>query len=148
LNLRPTILEDLTLDQAIIQQLHRFETQTGLKTDFALEGYPSPLQPYIEQNLYRITQEAVTNVGRHARASRVSITLTFQPKSVSLTIVDNGIGLNGIGSLEDGRAGLSDNNKERFGIVGIKERVGLMRGKVIFETPVSGGTKIIAVIPK
>lgn len=142
LNLRPTILENLTLDRAIAQHLQRFEKQSALQTDFILEGYPSPLQPIVEQNLYRITQEALTNVKRHAQAQSVMIHLAFDAESVTLTISDDGVGLNG----QSHQA--NDKTKGGFGLLGIQERVNLMSGNVTFETIKPSGTQIKVVIPK
>ena len=137
LNLRPTPLEDVTLDQAVAQHLQRFETEGGLKSSFILEGYPSPLTPEIEQNLFRIAQEALTNVGRHAQATQVTVKLGYDAKKVTLAITDNGVGLNG----RNGR-------RTGFGLIGIQERVNLMKGQLTFETPAAGGTHIQVVIPK
>jgi len=151
LNLRPTLLEDLTLDRAIAQQLHRFEAERSLKTDFVLEGYPSPLASNTEQNLYRIIQEALTNVSRHANATCVQVALSFGPKTVTLTISDDGIGLNGTNGQSTWRKdnGISaGNTRSGFGLIGIQERVKLMQGNLTFVAPVTGGTQIKVVIPK
>ncbi len=145
LNLRPTVLENLTLDQAITQHLQRFETAGGLKTNFLLDGYPSPLTPETEQNLYRITQEALTNAGRYAEATQVTVNLTFAPKQVTLTITDDGVGLNGHNGQQPHRNG---NQNEGFGLRGIRERVEIMHGQLTFTTPANGGTKIQVVVPK
>ena len=144
LNLRPTILENLTLDEAIAQHLHRFEKRNGIKTDLTVEGYPRPLEPNIKQNLYRITQEALTNVKRHAQATSVTVGLTFDSTTVTLMINDDGIGLSKQSLLE----ATSDKNKGGFGLVAIRERVQLMKGQVRFEMPERGGTQIKVVIPK
>lgn len=152
-NLRPTVLESLTLDQAIAQQVHRFKNETGLDGKFTLEGYPLGLDVDTEQNLYRIAQEAMTNIKRHAQATKIAVTLAFEPKTVTLTIADNGIGLEK--SNQQKEAAQSHNGSDRypvrttgFGLVGIRERVGLMNGQVYFESPDDGGTQIKVVISK
>ena len=149
LNLRPTMLESLTLHQAISQQVDRFAKAYEIKADFNLVGFPSPLQAEIEQNLYHITQEALTNIGRHAQASEVFVNLSFDDKRVLLTVTDDGVGMNGT----NGKNALSGGNivtleKGGFGLVGIQERVKLMGGRVTFATPTVGGTQIKVVIPK
>lgn len=148
LNLRPTALENHTLDRAIARDVQRFQEKTGIQAGFVLEGYPSLLNPEVEQNLYRITQEALTNVSRHARANRVAVSLSFEPGAVILTITDNGIGLNG----QDGGNGRhrtpAKEAKRGFGLVGIQERVRLMNGQVKFNSPPGGGTQIKVVIPR
>lgn len=143
LNLRPTELENHTLDEAIARQVSRFEAETGINTRFVIEGYPSPLQPRIEKNFYRISQEALTNVSRHAQASHVTVTLAFQPNSVTLTIADDGIGLNG--QLNPER--LAESTNGHFGLLGIQERATLMHGRAYFESQPAGGTTVRVVIP-
>ncbi len=140
LNLRPTTLEHHTLDEAIARHTAHFEAKTGIKTRFVIEGYPSPLDPAVEKNLYRITQEALANVWQHAEASQVSVTLAFQPDAVNLTITDDGKGLNGH------RARLGQPNGH-FGLLGIRERAGMINGQAIIKSPKVGGTTIEVVIP-
>jgi signal transduction histidine kinase len=160
-NLRPTALEHHTLDRVLAHDVQRFEKESGIRAEFVLEGYPSLLHPDVEQNLYRITQEALTNIRRHAQANRVNVTLSFEPGIVALSIIDDGIGLNGRGSGsepvisgrtrngQDGRTGrLADLSTGGFGLVGIRERVHLMNGKIAIESPSTGGTRIKVVIPK
>lgn len=145
LNLRPTVLENLPLDQAIARQVQRFGSEHRLKTSFILEGYPRPLNPEAEQHLYRIAQEGLTNVSRHAQAKRVIVVLNYTPQAVTLTIRDDGIGLNGHAEQAMGANG---NGSHGFGLVSIQQRAGLMQGQVMFSTPDSGGTEIKVVIPK
>lgn len=144
LNLRPTVLENLTLDQAIAQQVARFGRESGLQADFILTGYPVTLKPDIGQNLYRIAQEALFNVKRHAQATRVTVTLTFETHDIQLVITDDGIGLTKKSPVTNGAGALNGG----FGLVGIKERVNLLGGQIIFETPDIGGTQIKVTIPK
>ncbi|HMQ52361.1 MAG TPA: GAF domain-containing protein, partial [Anaerolineae bacterium] len=145
-NLRPTILEELHLDEAIARQIERFQVETGLKADFLLDGYPAPLTPDVEQNLYRITQEALTNVQRHAHASSVWVALSYQPQQVSLRIVDDGCGLKQASSNGGGATG--PHKSGHFGLVGIQERARLMGGLASFESPPAGGTQIKVEIPR
>jgi signal transduction histidine kinase len=145
LNLRPTVLENLPLDQAIARQVQRFGSEHRLKANFILEGYPSPLNPEAEQHLYRIAQEGLTNVSRHAQAKRVIVVLSYTPQAVTLTIRDDGVGLNG---QAEHALQASGNGAHGFGLVSIQQRVGLMQGQVMFSTPDSGGAEIKVVIPK
>lgn len=148
LNLRPGILENLTLDQALAQHVQQFAAETGLEATFHVKGYPSSLEVSTEHNLYRIAQEALTNVKRHAQARRVAVGLTFARHSVALTITDDGRGLdparrqqlaaNGHGDLLDQSHG--------WGLRGIQERVSQIGGQVTFETPDGGGVQIKVVV--
>jgi signal transduction histidine kinase len=160
LNLRPTALEHHTLDKVIAQEVERFDKDSGIKADFILEGYPSLLPATTEQNLYRITQEALTNIRRHAEASNTTVTLSFESGRVALTITDDGVGLNGseFGGEQAFSKGTTDGQNGPvavvnlptggFGLVGIQERVNLMKGQVTIESPPTGGTQIKVVIPK
>jgi signal transduction histidine kinase len=148
LNLRPTVLENHTLDQIMAREVQRLAQTSGLKADFILEGYPSPLSPEIEQNLYRISQEALTNISRHARASRVVVCLVFESKTVTLTITDDGIGLNREGDQLPPGAALNSGSNGGFGLVSIKERVSLMKGQLRLTSPPAGGMQIKVVIPR
>lgn len=148
LNLRPTVLENLPLDQALAQQIRRFGAEYRLKANFILEGYPSPLNPEIEQHLYRITQEALTNVARHAQAKKVIVALIFTPQAVTLTIRDDGIGLNGHAPGSAQANGGDSAARQGFGLVSIQQRAGLMHGQVAFETPEAGGAEIKVVVPR
>jgi signal transduction histidine kinase len=148
LNLRPTVLENLPLDQAIAKQVQRFGSEYRLKVNFILEGYPSPLNSEVAQHLYRVTQEALTNVGRHAQAKNVTVTLSFSPQAVTLTITDDGIGLNGQMANAAQITGNGSIPKQGFGLVSMQQRAGLMQGQVTFETPETGGTQIKVVIPR
>ena len=147
LNLRPTGLETQALDQALAQHLKQVKARSKLKTNFEVEGYPRPLDLDVRQHLYRITQEALTNVTRHAKATQVNVTLVFAAKMVILKISDDGIGLNGRNGPTNGRNG-GEQLQGGFGLVGIQERVNLMKGEVTFDAPKNGGTCIRVVIPK
>ncbi|HMR68253.1 MAG TPA: sensor histidine kinase, partial [Anaerolineae bacterium] len=144
LNLRPGILEALTIDRALAQHLENFAAETGLKTEFKVSGYPSRLDIRTEHNLFRIAQEALTNVKRHARAKQVTVALEYNRASVSLTIADDGIGLNGAHLA----ATNGHNETHGFGLVGIHERVHQIGGRVSFTPPATGGTQIKVVVDK
>ncbi len=144
LNLRPIELEALPLHQAIAQQVKRIAKADNLQSQFEVEGYPSPLKSDVEQHLYRITQEALTNIKRHAQATKVGVKLTFEPQSVTLAITDNGVGLNGTDSASRDQ----DKLEGGFGLVGIQERVRLIGGQVTIDSSAVAGTEIKVVIPK
>ncbi|MEW5959565.1 MAG: GAF domain-containing sensor histidine kinase, partial [Chloroflexota bacterium] len=152
LNLRPKVLDLHTLDRVIAQEVRRFEHESGVKADFILQGYPVPLNPEVEQNLYRITQESLTNVKRHAQAAHVTVSLTFEPKTVVLTITDDGIGFSrrrsANGPINRPAGSNFSGDGGGFGLVGIQERVNLMQGNMVIETPSIGGTCIKVEIPK
>jgi signal transduction histidine kinase len=90
----------------------------------------------IETALYRIIQEALTNVVKHAHASRVSIVLARRGNAVSAVFEDNGRGFDVDSSPEDG-----------LGLLGMRERLALIDGRLEVESSEGGGTTIVAVVP-
>lgn len=98
-------------------------------------GYPD-IAPPVDLAAYRIVQESLTNVVKHARASRVSVVLSRQPTSVIAVVEDDGVGLD-TGSAHDGGLGL----------VGMRERMALLGGRLTLETTPDGGTTLHAEVP-
>ncbi len=137
-NLRPTPLESLSLFQALSQEAARINEQDGLRVDLSLFGEERRLPPNVELNLFRIAQEALTNVQRHARARAATVLLGFDNASVSLVVSDDGIGLNGANDAER-RAGL--------GLVGMRERAHLLGGELNIESQIGLGTRIAVKVP-
>ena len=88
----------------------------------------------METALYRLVQEALTNVVKHSRASHVSISLVRKAKSVSAVIEDDGIGF-------------TEPSGERLGLIGMRERVGLLDGRLEVESRSGHGTTIVAEVP-
>ncbi|VVD89525.1 transmembrane sensor histidine kinase transcription regulator protein [Pandoraea eparura] len=90
--LRPAMLDDLGLAAAIDQLAREFGSHAGLPVEMQVEGDAPVLDDNIKTMLYRIAQEALTNIERHAHASRVSILLRFKPDGIHLSIADDGRG--------------------------------------------------------
>jgi signal transduction histidine kinase len=107
----------------------------GLQTELVVHGEPRDLPPGIDLSAYRIVQEALTNVLRHARASRAIVTLAYAPDLLDVTVEDNGIGVtNGGGS--------------GHGLVGMRERVALFGGRLDTTPGRTGrGYQVHAVLP-
>jgi len=109
-------------------------TQAGIVTEFSVKGESFTLQNPVEYALYRIAQEALTNVRKHARASRVDVVLDYsQDGVIGLEIADNGVGT----AVADGG----------FGLLGIRERVQLLNGKCDIQTAPSEGFKLTVTVP-
>jgi signal transduction histidine kinase len=135
--LRPSVLDTLGLAAAIEWLGEDFQRRTATRCRVTLSAAPHAVVPEIATHLFRICQELLTNVARHARASRVDITLADIDGSLVLEVADNGQGLRK-GALEGASLGL----------LGIRERVRRMGGKVDIETvPVVAGTRIHIVVP-
>jgi two-component system sensor histidine kinase UhpB len=140
-DLRPSVLEDLGL----VPALHRLaEGDSGLgeaAVDFRVVGAPVKLAPDMELSLFRIAQEALSNVRRHAEASRVAMELGFREDEVILSVEDDGVGFQAVTDLTDLV------NEGHFGLMGIRERVDLYDGSLSIESGSVGGTRTLVRLP-
>jgi PAS domain S-box-containing protein len=139
LELRPTALDDLGLYLALVNYVEVWSENSGTAVDFQSTGLqaerlPSPL----ETALYRVVQEALTNILKHARARRVSLILHRSPDQVSAVIEDDGHGF-------DTEAGLRAAG--RLGLLGMQERLALVGGTLTVESTPANGTTVFARIP-
>ncbi len=134
--LRPTILDDFGLQASLRWLCDRFKQRTSI--DVALEAdLDVRLADETETHLFRIVQEALTNVARHAAATRVEVTLRREGGKVSLRVADNGKGL-----AEDVMRA-----SRGLGIVGMRARARSIGGELKVQTPGSGGVEILASFP-
>lgn len=131
--LRPIYLEDLGLVTAL-EMLAR-ETKT-IQVDFSRTGNEQRLKPDVELALYRIAQEALSNVSRHAKASRAAININFSNHEVKLEISDDGVGFTAPASPTDFAP------SGHFGLLGIKERCELIRAKFEVKSKTGDGTQV------
>ena len=91
----------------------------------------------VETALYRVVQEALTNVARHAQATRVDVVLERRGDQVIVLIEDDGVGFDARAAIQSGRLGL----------VGIRERVGMLGGTLAIESTVGAGTTVLVEVP-
>lgn len=134
-DLRPTYLDELGLIPAL-ETLAR-EAQAS----FHMQGAEQRLDAEHELVLFRITQEALRNVSKHARATQVDVTLAFDPDEVTVTVEDNGQGFDAP-ELPNMYA-----QQGHFGLMGMQERAQLFGGKVYVKSERSKGTKVVAYVP-
>lgn len=132
LDLRAAPLEGRTLRQA----LQELAQQCTVPVDLQITGGERPLSPRIEISLYRIAQEGLNNISQHAQAEQILLTLITTPTQVTLTIRDDGIGFD--------VAAVPHN---RFGLIGMNERVKLLGGFLQIESEPGAGTQIEVEIP-
>lgn len=132
-NLRPSPLEDKKLVDAIRQELDRLAEEASWKTDFRLVGEAPALPGEIENGLYRIVQEVLNNVRKHAEASRVELSLSFDGDTIKLRIMDNGVGF-------DPATVHSASVDGGFGLLGLQERARLLGGSLKIESARGQGT--------
>jgi signal transduction histidine kinase len=135
-DLRPHVL-DLGLTAAVDWQIAEFQRRTGLACALVSHHHDLHVSDRCATTLFRILQESLTNVSRHARATRVRVELAVDPESISMTISDNGIGLSTTGGQKPGS----------FGLVGIEERVRILGGKCIITSSAGAGTTVHISIP-
>ncbi len=138
LDLRAAPLEGRSLAEALRSLVEQMQEEAGETLAFELDltGAHRPLAPRFEIGLYRIAQEALQNVGRHAAARRVSIRLVTTPAEARLLVQDDGQGFDAENVPDD-----------RFGIIGMNERAFLLGGKFGLQTEAGGGTRITVRIP-
>jgi signal transduction histidine kinase len=139
--IRPTSLDDLGLQTAVEQFLEELRERSGLAVDLYLTLKGRRLSSETETTLYRILQEAVTNVVKHAGATRVSVILEAGEEDARLIVEDNGRGFD---PEEPGR-----NNKPstRLGLLGVRERLALVNGRLEIESGYGRGTTLIVTVP-
>ncbi len=134
-DLRPTYLDELGL----IPALETVAREGNAR--FAIKGEEKRLDAERELVLFRITQEALRNAGKHARATEVEVVLAFDANEVTVTIQDNGVGFDAPESSNAyARAG-------HFGLMGMQERAQLFGGNVYVKSERGKGTKVVAYVP-
>jgi signal transduction histidine kinase len=137
LQLHPSILEDLGLNSALSELCEEFSTRTGIIATCEQETSPEAMPMEVASCLYRIAQEALHNISKHARASRVRLMLTGSPQGVGLRIHDDGAGFD----LKAGRW------QHGVGIVSMKERVRLVQGEFSIHSEPARGTTVSVFVP-
>lgn len=134
--LRPKALDDFGLFPALERLGEAWTEQSGIAVDVQANLDSVRLPPEVETALYRIVQEALTNVAKHAGASRVSVVVTRREGAVMAVVEDDGRGFEAGGASEGG-----------LGLVGMKERVGLLGGRLAIESTEGAGTTVVAEVP-
>ncbi|GAA4935028.1 sensor histidine kinase [Actinoplanes utahensis] len=132
--LRPGPLRDVRLGEAIGHTVQTWSDQYGVSATFTVTGTPSPLHSACEVTLLRAAQEALSNVGRHASAGRVHVTLSYMEDVIALDVHDDGIGF----SPADARG---------FGLTALRQRAGALAGSVEIESRPGAGTTVSVTVP-
>ncbi len=141
-SLRPPTIDSLGLNAAIQSFAQDWSKRSGIKIKLDLDPEIGRISEVIELSIYRIVQEGLNNIYRHASANRADITLErISPRALMISIEDNGEGL-------DESVSLSNLSKEgHYGLVGIEERITLLGGRLRFQNKSEGGLLIQAEIP-
>jgi signal transduction histidine kinase len=134
--LRPKVLDDFGLVPALERLTETFADQTGIAVRFESGLGAERLPAEVETALYRIVQESLTNIVKHAHARTISIALTRKPGAVAVVVEDDGQGFDPTDVRDGG-----------YGLEGMRERVGLLDGRLQVESGEGAGTTLVAEVP-
>jgi signal transduction histidine kinase len=132
--LRPAVLDEQGLEAALRNQARAFEAANGVACDVH-SALQARLAPELETVLYRVTQESLTNIGKHAHASRVTVSLASEQDGVRLRIQDDGVGFDPLAA----RGLVADGH---FGLAGMRERVEMVGGRLVVDSTPGEGTTV------
>ncbi|WP_338758673.1 cache domain-containing protein [Massilia sp. METH4] len=138
-NLRPAVLDDIGLAPALAHLAEEFQHNSGMPVQFAAEGSTERLPEVANTVLFRIAQEALTNIERHAHAGRIAITLAGGADGVTLAIADDGVGFDA--------AGIAQHPKRGIGLRNMMERMEAIGGRLELDSS-PGGTTVRAHVNK
>ncbi len=141
-DLRPAVLDDLGLVPALRGQIQSFEERSGVHADLVIEGFVQRMSTDLETIIFRIVQEALTNISKHAAADSASVTLAFEAENLRLRIRDDGRGFDTSEIL-----GSTPADQQAWGILGMQERVALAGGTWEITSAPGEGTVIEIEIP-
>lgn len=136
--LRPDLLEGQPLSAALQRRADRWSAATGIVAVVRTTGEPLPLHPDAETALLRAAEEALANVAKHARATRVTLTLSWLEDAVSVDVDDDGVGFAAVP-----RPGVQGG----FGLTGLRERLTAVGGRLEVESAPGEGTTVMAQVP-
>jgi signal transduction histidine kinase len=133
--LRPEPLDGCRLSDAVAGVAERWSAMNGISAQVTTTGTARPIQPEAEFALLRAVQEALANVAKHARASRVGLTISYMENEVALDVRDDGVGFDPV---------VSDRG---FGLIAMRQRIAALSGRLQVESEPGGGTAISACVP-
>jgi signal transduction histidine kinase len=141
-DLRPPMLDDFGLVPALQRQLATAAESAGWAAECVIEGTQQVLPPSVETAVFRIFQEILTNVRKHAHATAVNATITFSENALSLSVADNGKGFDA--AILANRMPI---NSQQMGLWGIRERVNLLNGSLELISVPGRGTRVTVRFP-
>src|SRR5205814_1474586 len=137
--LRPSVLDEFGLVPSLDGHLKAFAEHHQIATSFTTDGLPDRLPPDVETALYRVAQEALTNVARHARASRVGVALVARDGELRLDVEDDGVGF---------PQRPANGTRVGVGLVGIRERVRALGGTVTLHPGKGARLRVSVPLPR
>jgi signal transduction histidine kinase len=134
--LHPVMLDEAGLESTLDWYIPTIERQTGIAISYEKRGAPFAVDSGAGVHIYRILQEALNNVTRHASAKQVWVRLGFLPETLELEVEDHGTGFT------------ERPNRRGIGLVAMRERSELMGGHLVFSRPQEGGTLVHLTVPR
>jgi signal transduction histidine kinase len=138
----PAALESARLPEAISDVVKRWTSEHEVAAVLTTTGDARPMHPDVEVTLLRAAQEALTNVAKHARASRVGLTLSYMEDLVTLDVRDDGVGF-----IPPSGKRVNGSVSGGFGLTGMRQRVQRLAGRLVIESEPGGGTAVSATVP-
>ncbi len=139
LDLRPSMLDDLGLLPAFLWHFDRYTSLTGIQVHFVQNGIDRQrFPPNLETTAYRIVQEGLTNIARHARVNEATVRVLYQDQVLTIQIEDRGAGFNADETLEKGQS---------RGLLGMRERVAFVGGSFTIDSVPGWGTLLVVELP-
>ena len=138
ISLRPSVLDDLGLLPALLWMTRRYTQQSGITVDFDHRGIGDRMSPEIETATYRIVQEELTNVARHASTTEATLALLSDNGALEVEIRDHGVVFD---------TSNSRGNSSGLGLIGMRERVETLGGSFTIDSAPGSGVKLKAEIP-
>ena len=133
---RPPILDEAGIVAAISHMVNEEKRRSGPKIEYLSKVEFDRLTPILENAIYRIAQEALTNACRHSKSKKVHVELVQQGDRIRIEVQDHGVGFKP-----------EDVGESRFGLEGIRERARLLGGKAVIETQLGHGTRVVVELP-
>lgn len=140
-DLRPSHLDDLGLSAALRWYATKVQEHSHLNIRLDIHGEECDLDDAMKITIFRIIQESLNNIIKHAQATHINIHLHFEKRSVRISVLDNGIGF------DHDEVRQNRNNRPSLGLAGMEERAGLLNGTVTVQSRPGYGTEVEAVIP-
>lgn len=139
LDLRPSMLDDLGLLPALLWHFDRYTSLTGIRVQFVQKGMEGRrFSPALETTAYRVVQEGLTNVARHAGVSEAAVRVLYEEQTLTIQIEDRGVGFTAGEALESGRS---------RGLLGMRERVAFVGGSLTIDSVPGWGTLLVVELP-
>jgi PAS domain S-box-containing protein len=138
MDLRPPMLDELGLLPTLLWHFERYHAQTGVRVDFRHAGPAGRLDSRVETAAFRIVQEALTNVARHAGVQEASVSLEARPDRIELRVEDRGVGFRPE----------SVGTQVASGLAGMRERARLIGGRLRIDAAPGAGTRLVAELPR